>query len=100
MADVVEALPSCYMFACKIAAGVEEAGMNVKVELELPEDVVDFVDGLVRDGVIGSFSELAEHVLQYRMLMQSPELSAEQRNAVIAMDNELVRRINPRRMNR
>ena len=68
--------------------------MNVKVEIELPEHMVDFVESLVRDGVIGSFSEFAEYILRYRMLMESSVLSTEQKDTIIAMDKAFVRRIN------
>ncbi|UVC10028.1 hypothetical protein IHQ71_05315 [Rhizobium sp. TH2] len=68
--------------------------MNVKVSIELPERYLEFAEGMIRDGVIGSLSELAQEHLRLLMLIQSPELSPKQKYSVMAMKGEIVRRMN------
>jgi Arc/MetJ-type ribon-helix-helix transcriptional regulator len=68
--------------------------MNVKVSIELPARFLEFAEGMVRDGAYGSLSELVEEHLRHLMLMQSPELSPKQKESVMAMKNEIVRRMN------
>ena len=68
--------------------------MNVKVSIELPERYVEFAEDKVREGVMGSLSELAQEHLRHLMLMRSPELSPKQKDTVMAMKGEIVRRMN------
>lgn len=71
-----------------------EAGMNVKVSIELPERVLEFAEGMVRDGAYGSLSEIFEEHLRYKMLERSDdEPTQEQMDSVTAMADEIRRRM-------
>jgi antitoxin ParD1/3/4 len=70
--------------------------MNVKVSIELPERYVEFAEGMVKDGVYDSLSELVEEHLRDLMLakhdMEKP-LTQEQLDSVMAMKDEIRRRM-------
>ena len=82
-----------YLYDTKNLAGEREAGMNVKVSIELPERYVAFAESMVRDGAYGSLSELVEEHLRNLMLTQRDEPTQEQMDAVTVMKDEIRRRM-------
>lgn len=69
--------------------------MNVKVSIELPERVLEFAEGMVKDGTYGSISEIVEVHLRDMMLAKHDErpLTPEQLDSVMAMKDEIRRRM-------
>jgi Arc/MetJ-type ribon-helix-helix transcriptional regulator len=72
-----------------------EATMNIKVSIELPERYVEFAEGMVRDGAYNSISEIVEEHFRDLMLAKHDDkpLTQEQLNSVMAMKDEIRRRI-------
>lgn len=70
--------------------------MNVKVSIELPERYVEFAEGMVRDGVYDSISDLVQDHLRDLMLAKQElerPLTQEQLDAVMSMKDEIRRRL-------
>ena len=82
-----------YLCFTETSAGEREAGMNVKVSIELPERYLQYAEGLVRDGAYGSLSELVEEHLRDLMQSNHQEPTQEQIDAVTAMADEIRRRM-------
>ena len=70
--------------------------MNVKVSIELPERYVEFAEGMVRDGVYGSISDLVQDHLRDLMLAKHESerpLTQEQLDAAMSMKDEIRQRM-------
>ena len=68
--------------------------MNVKVSIELPERLLKFAEGMVRDGDYGSLSEIFEDHLLNKMLSKHDEKpTKEQMDSVTAMADEIRHRM-------
>lgn len=68
--------------------------MNIKVSIELPERLLEFAEGMVRDGDYGSLSEIFEEHLRDRLLSRHDDkLTTEQLDAVHSMKDEIRRRM-------
>jgi antitoxin ParD1/3/4 len=74
-------------------AGEREAGMNVKVSIEISERYLEFAEGMVRDGAYGSLSEIIEEYLRDMMLSKHDEPTQEQLDSVTAMADVIRRRM-------
>ncbi|MGV3548241.1 hypothetical protein [Rhizobium sp.] len=77
----------------EIAAGKREAGMNVKVSIEISARTFDRAEELVRSGAYGSLSEVFEVGIDRIELPQDEEPTEEQIVSVRSMASELRRRM-------